>query len=147
MYNHILVPLDGSRLAEQIIPHVEALATVGSTPTITLMRAVPREYPDPIEGATSHDIHDPMRQLTGEARTYLDDVASRLRSKGHTVETEVMIKPPADAIVDFASHHNVDLIAIATHGRSGVGRFMYGSVTQKVMSATSVPMLVVRPTD
>lgn len=145
MYRHILVPLDGSPLAEQVLPHVQALASVGSKPQITLLRAVPREYPDVVEGETSNSVVDPMTKLNTEAQAYLDQVARPLRAEGHTVVVEISHKFPADAIVDFAQHHDVDLIAIATHGRGGLGRWMYGSVTQKVMQATVAPMLVIRP--
>jgi nucleotide-binding universal stress UspA family protein len=54
--------------------------------------------------------------------------------------------PAADAIIEFATHHDVDVIVIATHGRSGLSRWIFGSVTQKVIQAASIPVLVVRPT-
>lgn len=145
MYTHILVPLDGSELAEQVLPHVKTLAGVGTKPRITLLKAVPREYPDIVEGETTNKVVDPMRKLTAEAQIYLGRVAEALRDEGHTVDTEISVKFPADAIIDYAAHHDVDLIAIATHGRGGLGRWMFGSVTQKVMQATPAPMLVVRP--
>jgi nucleotide-binding universal stress UspA family protein len=144
MYTHILVPLDGSPLAEQIFPHVKALASAGERPKITLLRAVPREYPDVVEGGTT-EIIDPMAKLLDEARGYLDRTAWPLRSEGLEVETEVVIRQPADAIVEFANREGVDLIAMATHGRGGVGRWVFGSVTQKIMHLTPAPMLVVRP--
>jgi nucleotide-binding universal stress UspA family protein len=145
MYTHILVPLDGTGLAEQVLPHVQALAWIGSKPTITLLRAVPREYPDIVEGETTNAVVDPMAKLLAEAQAYLDRVAWPLKSEGHTVRCEVVVRQPTDAIIDFAQREKVDLIAIATHGRAGLGRLVHGSVTETIMHATPAPMLVVRP--
>lgn len=145
MYTHILVPLDGSPLAEQVLPHVKALAETGSKPRITLLRAVPREYPDIVEGETTNEVVNPMEKLLGDARAYLDRLASPLRSEGLEVAAEVLVRQPADAIVEFAGREGVDLIAMATHGRGGLGRWVFGSVTQKIMHLTPAPMLVVRP--
>jgi nucleotide-binding universal stress UspA family protein len=145
MYTHILVPLDGSPLAEQVLPHVRALASIGSAPTVTLLKAVPREYPDIVEGETTNEVVDPMGRLLSEARSYLERLAWPLREEGITVRAEVPVRQPAEAIVEFALREGVDLIAVATHGRGGIGRWVYGSVTQKVMQATPAPMLVVRP--
>jgi nucleotide-binding universal stress UspA family protein len=145
MYTHILVPLDGSPLAEQVLPHVRALAAAGERPKITLLRAVPREYPDIVEGETSNEVVNPMERLLGDARSYLDRTAWPLRNEGLEVAAEVVVRQPADAIVEFANREKVDLIAMATHGRGGVGRWVFGSVTQKIMHLTPAPMLVVRP--
>ncbi|NJM06460.1 universal stress protein [Candidatus Gracilibacteria bacterium] len=145
MYTHILVPLDGSPLAEQILPHVRALAEVGSKPKITLLRAVPREYPDIVEGETTNNVVDPMTRLLSDARSYLERTAALLRSEGLAVAVAVLVRQPSDAIVEFANREQVDLIAIATHGRGGVGRLVFGSVTEKIMHLTPAPMLVVRP--
>lgn len=145
MYTHILVPLDGSPLAEQVLPHVRALAAAGERPKITLLRAVPREYPDIVEGETTNKVVNPMEKLLNDARSYLDGVAQPLRSNGLEVATEVMVRQPADAIVEFAASRHVDLIAMATHGRGGLGRWVFGSVTQKIMHLTPAPILVVRP--
>lgn len=146
MYNHILVPLDGSPLAEQVLPHVRALASAGLASKVTLMRAVPREYPDVIESATkTTEFVDPMKKLLNDAHSYLADLIGPLRDEGLQVATEVLIRYPADAILEFAESEGVDLIALATHGRGGLGRWIYGSVTQKIMQTTPVPMLVVRP--
>lgn len=145
MYTHILVPLDGSSLAEQVLPHVRALAAAGERPKITLLRAVPREYPDIVEGETSNKVVNPMEKLLNDARGYLDGAAQSLRNDGLEVATEVVVRQPADAIVEFAASRHVDLIAMATHGRGGLGRWVFGSVTQKIMHLTPAPMLVVRP--
>lgn len=145
MYTHILVPMDGSPLAEQILPHVKALAEAGSKPRVTLLRAVPREYPDVSEGETTNEVVNPMDRLLADATAYLEKVAGPLRSEGLDVRLEVVVRQPADAIVEFANREGVDLVAMATHGRGGLGRWVFGSVTQKIMHLTPAPMLVVRP--
>lgn len=144
MYTHILVPLDGTPLAEQVLPHVRVLASVGGKPTITLLKVVPREYPDIVEGETTNKVVDPMERLLMGARQYLERVALPLKSDGLTVRTEVVVRQPVEAIVEYAQREGVDLIAIATHGRGGLGRLMHGSITEAIMHATPAPMLVVR---
>ncbi len=147
MYRHILVPLDGSPLAEQVLPHVHALAANEGTTKITLLRAVPPVFTTSVDysGLMASDISDSMVTLEREAETYLDGVAETFRNEGYTVETEVSAMPAAEAILDYAESHQADLIAIATHGRSGISRFVFGSVTQKVVQMAPVPVLVMRP--
>jgi nucleotide-binding universal stress UspA family protein len=145
MYRHILVPLDGSQLAEQVLPHVKHLASVGEKPRITLLRAVLRELPDVMEGETTNQVVDPMPRIVERARAYVEGIAESLRAEGFDAYGVVNVHPPADAILEFAERFEVDLIAIVTHGRGGIGRFIFGSVTQKIIHATPVPVLVVRP--
>jgi len=88
---------------------------------------------------------DEQESLESEARAYLELVAAPLRSEGYTVNVEVSTMPAAEAILDYAESQHADLIAIATHGRSGISRWVFGSVTQKVIQAAPVPVLVIRP--
>ncbi len=146
MYRHILVPLDGSHLAEQVIPHVQTLAKYDKSIRITLLRSVSPVYPITTEYSGAFLV--PVEELSSavqEAETYLETIASQMRSEGFHVFVEVSDMPAAEAIVDYASYHDVSLIAIATHGRSGLSRWIFGSVTQKVLHATHVPLLVIRP--
>lgn len=146
MYRHILVPLDGSDLAEQILPHVRMLAAIDPQTTITLLRSVPPIFPVSAEySGVFISADEQISALQQEARSYLDKIAADLRTDGYTVELEVSELPAAEAIVDYAEHHQVRLIALATHGRSGLSRWVFGSVTQKVLHATTLPVLVVRP--
>jgi len=147
MYRHILVPLDGSRLAEQVLPHVHALAANEGTRRITLLRAIAPVFSSGVDvvGAMAVTAADASATLEAEARDYLSGMASEFRAEGYTVATEVSALPPADAILDFADSEHADLIAIATHGRGGLGRWVFGSVTQKVVQAAPVPVLVIRP--
>jgi nucleotide-binding universal stress UspA family protein len=148
MYSHILVPLDGSDLAEQILSHVKQIAAINPQTTITLLRSVPPIFP--VSAEYSGVFISPDEQISAlqqEARSYLDRIADGLRAEGYTVQIEVSDLPAAEAIVDYAEHHGVKLIAIATHGRSGLSRWVFGSVTQKVLHVTTLPVLVVRPKD
>jgi nucleotide-binding universal stress UspA family protein len=147
MYRHILVPLDGSALAEQVLPHVHAIAAHKGTVRITLLRAVPPIFTTSVDysGLMATTTADAMETLEAEARDYLDRIGAEFRAEGYTVAIEISNLPPADAVLDFAESQKVDLIAIATHGRSGISRFVFGSVTQKVVQTAPVPVLVIRP--
>lgn len=147
MYRHILVPLDGSPLAEQVLPHVHALAANEGTTRITLLRAVPPIFTTSVDysGMMAVTSSDALATLEAEARAYLERVASEFRAEGYTVRIEVSAMPAAEAILDYTESQHADLIAIATHGRSGISRWVFGSVTQKVVQACPVPVLVVRP--
>lgn len=143
MYRHILVPLDGSHLAEQVLPHIHNILRQAGGTQITLLRSVRPDYVPTFEFDMMYT--DELLIHEKAARDYLDQIASTLLSAGYRVSIEVSYQPPADAILDFAQEHGVDLIAIATHGRSGINRWVFGSVTQKVIQASPVPVPVIRP--
>lgn len=146
MYRHILVPLDGSALAEQVLPHVHALAANEGTTKITLLRAVPPIFATSVDYsgmlATTTEV---ITQMEQEALDYLQHIAKQFQSEGYEVHTEISSLPPAEAIIEYAENHNIDLIVIATHGRSGLSRWVFGSVTQKVVQVAPTPVLVIRP--
>lgn len=144
MYRHILVPLDGSDLAEQVLPHATAVAQRGET-RLTLLRAVARELPHVNQGLPRQPLVDPMPEILAEVERYLQRVSWRLRAEGYNVETVVSTAPPAQAIVDYAEQQGVDLIAIASHGRNSVGRLVFGSVAERVLHSSQLPLLIVRP--
>lgn len=146
MYRHILVPLDGSPLAEQVLPHVHGIAANEGTTKITLLRAVPPVFTTSVDyNASATASEDVQESIEGEARDYLTRIASEFRAEGYSVATEVTYMPAAEAILDYAATQHADLVTIATHGRSGISRFVFGSVTQKVVQTAPVPVLVVRP--
>ncbi|PDW03815.1 universal stress protein [Candidatus Viridilinea mediisalina] len=149
MYRHILVPLDGSKLAEQVLPHVHALAANEGTSKITLIRAVPPVFNTSVDysGMLATTAADAIESLEDEAREYLDQIASTFRAEGYSVQIEISAMPAAEAVLDYAESQRADLIAIATHGRSGISRWVFGSVTQKVVQNSPVPVLVIRPHD
>jgi nucleotide-binding universal stress UspA family protein len=146
MYNHVLVPLDGSKIAEQVLPHVQAIANKDAT-RLTLLRSVSRIPSHTIDlDRTAKSPLLEIRANEAEAQTYLDTVANELRTAGYQVTTVVIEQnDPHEAIIDFALANGVDIITMATHGRNDVGRFIFGSVAEKVLHQSPLPLLVVRP--
>jgi nucleotide-binding universal stress UspA family protein len=137
MLNTILVPLDGSELAERALTYATALSTRTGA-GITLLRA-----------AMSHTLAgvDPRERKQGaiqEAEQYLERVAMPLRARGFRCETRVPYGHAADCIAEEGRLDNSDLIVMASHGRSGPGRWILGSVTASVVASSVVPVLVQR---
>lgn len=151
----VLIPLDGSQLAEQILEPAEALA-VATHAELALLRVVqpftPESYaPDRrkergISPGLLAQLQEVDRQEWKRAEDYLDQLAKGLRTRSSTVQLRVVSHvQPAIAILDDASAHGVDLIAIATQGRGGLKRLLIGSVADKVLRGTTTPVLVYRP--
>ena len=134
----LLVPLDGSRLAEQALAKALDVAE-GGQPTMLLLRAAE---------ASAWPGVDPTEEqirVVHEAEEYLNAVQARLASKGiRKVETSVWYGPPASAIVEAAHVCHADLIVMTTHGRSGLGRLILGSVAEAVLRGTSTPIMLLR---
>lgn len=156
----IVVPLDGSELAAQVMPHVRTLAPLLDA-HVHLLRVVPATPPGDSESwaqvlisvygapeseAARRDHHnDVMEELHQQAQAYLDTQAQMLRSAGIEVTSEVRTGSPAETIVEVAAAHMPGaLIAMATHGYSGLRRWALGSVADKVIHATDAPVLLVR---
>lgn len=138
MFERIVVPLDGSPTAETILPQVKRLLSRVSA-EVVLVRAV--QVP-PLSDADSVTL---IRGLRTEAERYLREMSTRLRTDGARVTTAVSTGEPHQAILDAASQSGASIIAMSTHGRSGLARMVYGSVTEKVLLSTSeVPLLVFR---
>src|SRR4051794_26259622 len=143
MFVHLLVPLDGSGLAETVLPYVRALVhAFDNRPTVTLVHLIERDAPASVHGA---------RHLTTvpDADTYLTELADRLRADGITVDTHVDTNEKGDTagrIVDHAAEMRADLIVLCAHGRSGLGRWLFGSIAQKVLAVGVAPVLMVLPT-
>jgi nucleotide-binding universal stress UspA family protein len=150
----ILVPLDGTPLAEQIIPAALALAELTGA-AVTLLRVVEpvirfAYLPEGELGGVSTDLYREIgkreKHHEQEARTYLERVADRLRARVPQVWVRVVVdESPAPAILREAEEMHADLIAMETHGRHGVPRLILGSVADKVVRGAHVPVLVHRP--
>lgn len=139
MFKRIVVPLDGSRAAEAVLPYVERLTTATSA-HVLLLAAVdkPRDWGEDTGGDLKGERH--------EAESYLRALQARLASAtGRAVECEVASAEPVSAILDASGRQQADLIAMTTHGRSGVFRWVLGSVAAKLLHATDLPLLLVRP--
>lgn len=153
MYEHVLVALDGSEAAEQVLPHAEALAEkFGST--VTLLRAVISAETLLAQAATAGpaagDVAPPMDPtpvLEAEqsaASEYLQKIEQRLSGKGTKVTSEHPEGDAATVICERAEALGVSLILMSTHGRSGLGRLVFGSVADAVLRHASCPVLLVR---
>ena len=133
----ILVPLDGSQCAEMVFPTVEKLAGDLKASAALLRVAYAHVIPgaDPIEAQV---------KVVREAEDYLRDIEKQLTAKGLKVETHVRYGQDADEILDHAAQPDIDLIAMTTHGRSGIKRFLLGSVAEKVLRHSPKPIMLVR---
>jgi nucleotide-binding universal stress UspA family protein len=144
----ILVPLDGSKLAEQVLEPTIALGSLMDA-EYTLVRAVePSLLPDgfPVVAELSAIEQPRLEKLRAEAQAYLAGVAERLRAKGLRMQTHVVVGAcMAAAVLDVARDKKMDLIAIAIHGRGGFKRLLFGSVADKIVRGTFTPVLVYRP--
>jgi nucleotide-binding universal stress UspA family protein len=152
MFEKLLVCLDGSTLAEQILPyaveqaqhfHSEViLLRVVSGPVI-LTPGIPGSAGGPIVTAGKERQAEKEEK---ESETYLDSIAVRLRKEYKiNVDSVTLIGPPGPTIVEYAADNEVRLIAIATHGRTGPGRVLFGSVADHVVKQSRLPILLIRP--
>jgi nucleotide-binding universal stress UspA family protein len=154
MYNRIMVPLDGSEMAECVLPHVEVLARACSTAHVTFIRVVEPVY---IPASPEHEGSGVFSTLDAQhmrnnvdsenmavAEEYVTRVAARNRYPGTEVEARVIMGKPAETIAEYAKQNGIDLIVIATHGLSGVSRWVWGSIADRVLRAACVPVLMVR---
>ena len=143
MYDKILVPLDGSDLAELAIRHAQEIAR-GARSEILLLQAINFPYPVVPEAALVPD----AKWLAGaknDASRYLEGIAAPLREAGMRVRTLMDERPPADAILHVAAGEGVDLIIMSTHGRGGLSRMLMGSVAESVFRATPRTVMLVKP--
>jgi len=144
VYKRILVPLDGSKRAEVIIPYVEALAR-NCGAKIIFVRVV---EPEPILVATEPVYPqfdaDSYRYKMNEAEAYLTGWCGELREKGIEVKQSVCHGPIVESLIDVVERENIDLIALASHGRTGLPRVIFGSVTAALLHQIDRPLLVIR---
>jgi len=147
LIKRILVPLDGSKVAEQIVPHAEELARCMGAELI-LFQAY-ESFLGVISGEamvtmSAEEIKEANRHREEDAKAYLRTIAGTLREMGLTVSEVVVPGDPADVILSYAESNAVDMISMSTHGLSGLKRWVFGSVTDKVLHAGDMPVLVVR---
>jgi nucleotide-binding universal stress UspA family protein len=140
MIDHILVPLDGSSLAERVLPHTVAMGRAMGA-GLTLLRAIVRD-PEEVQSRAVDPLGWHMRK--SEASTYLSEVAQRLRDAGLRTKEVLAEGRAAERIIQYAREEDVDLIVISSHGRSGLSRWNINSVVQKVILRAYVPTLIVR---
>jgi nucleotide-binding universal stress UspA family protein len=142
---HILIPLDGSALAEEILRPAVALGMLTGA-TYTLLQALDPLVAEHTTPPYSVGLDRSMlAEIRERALAYLEQIADRRRAQSLVVQTELVVAPPHVAILDYAQEHAVDLIAMATHGQGGVARLLLGSVADKVVRGADVPILIQRP--
>ncbi len=150
MYKKILVPLDGSSSSECILGHVKTIATGCSVPEVILLRVVetatsvirnfyvPSEWPAEVKAADD--------KAKAEAEKYLSGLAGELKQEGIVAKTvSIMSSETDEEILKYATENKVDLIIMSTHGRSGATRWAFGSVADRVIRYSTVPVLIASP--
>jgi nucleotide-binding universal stress UspA family protein len=157
MYSKVLVPLDGSEVSERALPHAQSLADAFGARVYLLQvislsheyeafRSVGEENPTAVEYSL-----DLTRQITASRQTraeeYLKATAARLEENGTQVETSVRQGSTLENITHFVEENGIDLIVMSTHGRGGLQRFLVGSVTDRVIRSSHVPVLAIPPED
>jgi nucleotide-binding universal stress UspA family protein len=144
MYRKILVPLDGSKVAEGVLPHAKLLAysegaelillTVGANPALDFV------FSDP--GLAQSAVLDQEER----SKKYISEIENELKSAGFKTSTMLRVGSVADVILGVAEELQVDVIAMSTHGRTGPARWLLGSIAERVVHSSKVPVLLIRAT-
>ncbi len=142
MYRKVLVPLDGSELAECALPEVMKLAGGGMVGEVILLNVV--DIPS-LWVAEGLDVMKLKNALLVKSQEYLSGVQSRLSREGLNVRDVVMEGKTAQTIIDYSRKNDVDLLVLATHGYTGMKQLMFGSVALRVLHDAHVPVLLIRP--
>jgi nucleotide-binding universal stress UspA family protein len=150
LLDRILVPLDGSRASRDVLPHVEALLQDHIEETqahVWLVHVVPTDHyaAGPVIAKRVPYGRDEMGELVAQAERYLEEVAARLRTNHKRVETRVASGDFATGILETAAGIGANLIAMTTHGYSGFSRLFLGSVTERVLHQSPIPLLLIKP--
>ena len=150
MYSKIMVPLDGSELAECVMPHVEAITTGCKITNVVFVRVVapiqlPVRLPAQGElGFQEKDRREMEEQRKKTAEAYLEKIVQKTALKGTVLSYEVLEGQVAETLAEWAEQNGADLIIIASHGRSGVGRWVMGSVADRLLRSVCVPVMMIR---
>ena len=143
MYTTILVPLDGSKRSEAILPHVEQLGRHYKAKTIFLQVVPFRTFPGGEPGAGDLFLRA-FEQDSRAAESYLSVLEASFREKGIKAKKYIAQGPVVETIIDVAEKEKTDLIAIASHGRTGLSRVFYGSVASGLLHSIDRPLLLIR---
>lgn len=145
MYEKIMVPLDGSELAECVLPHVEGFIKGCHVSNVVFVRVV-EPITAPVGNVYVGREESRERESTRKSavKDYLNQIVDRLKHEGTELYSEVLVGRVADSLADYTEKNDIDLILIATHGRSGVTRWVRGSMADKILRYSNVPVLMVR---
>jgi nucleotide-binding universal stress UspA family protein len=147
MFKTILVPLDGSKRAERILPYVEDLAFARDAKVIFLQVIEPDVYVAAANAATPYYSQEIVESVFEGARAYLDTMTDEFRTKGLNATSLVKEGAAVHTILEVAEHEKADLIAMASHGRTGLARVFYGSVAAGILHQADRPLLLIRSDD
>ncbi len=154
MYTRILVPLDGSKLAECSLDHIKNIAQGHPELEVVLLTIQEEVIPYssvPLSGSKARDEAEQREKVNRQTRQqiekYLADIVNYLSKEGITVKTRIIFPDPlkgiAEIIMDYAVESKTDLIVMSTHGRSGIKRWAFGSVADRILNYSRVPVLIV----
>jgi len=152
MYSKVMAPLDGSKLAECVLPHVEGLIGAQTATRVALVRVVKpyrAHFGDDVDGSfTLVDLTEVAEESVDrehllQATQYLEGIAANLKVKGE-VDCVVLQGKPASALISYTASHEIDMVILATHGRSGISRWVIGSVAERLMHSIEVPTFMIR---
>lgn len=153
MSERILIPLDGSGLGEAALRYVEGLVSrlaPGEKVEVTLFHVITSVTHSIDVGGSAGTVpvrytESELEQIKSKSMEYLDQIGEGLKSKGATVTCKVAVgERPAEEIIKAEEEVNADLVAMSTHGRAGITRWAFGSVTERVLRGGKVPVLMVR---
>ncbi len=144
MYRSILVPLDGSKRAEAILPHVETFAQKYEAKVIFATVIEPESVVVAAEPFYATWDNDTLQRQTDQAKTYLSGLKGEFREKGIEVDIKICYGPIENSLIEVAENSDVDLVAMATHGRTGMSRMFYGSVAAGMLHRMARPLFLVR---
>ncbi|ELZ13372.1 UspA domain-containing protein [Haloterrigena salina JCM 13891] len=141
MFDRILVPVDGSNAASAALDHALEIADDRDADLICLYIA---DTSEPSQTRVGTNVVDVLEQ---EGDDVVADAKDRAEAHGRSVTTDVVQGVPHDTIVDYVDHYDVDLVVMGTHGRDGLERYVLGSVAERVVNASPVPVVTVRDAD
>ena len=149
MYTKILVLLDGSELAECVLPYVDWFMKVSKVNEVVFLRVVePFKIPGGIESAVPPDERKRIeKDAIKLAKEYLDKVSGRFKTDKIKLQSLVLLGKPATVIAEYVAKSDVDLIIMATHGFSGWHRWVSGSIADEIVHAATAPVFLVTPKD
>jgi nucleotide-binding universal stress UspA family protein len=146
-YNYVIVPLDGSELAETVIPHLELLFIACKIKGIELVQVIHSadiHYKSVVPYSVQEE-HKIVESAVAEAEKYLKEIKTRIRVDPNKVITTVLKGNVASVLQDHINKGGADLLLMATHGRSGISRLYWGSTAEKLIHSVYIPILIVPP--
>ena len=145
LISKVMVPLDGSGIGQAALDIVTLLAPAFGAEVVLIQIVEPVRYLPSVDGMGAYTLPIDDAEIEADATTFLNRRAEALRQKGITVSTVVKTGSAAELIMNYARDNQVDLIAMSTHGLSGLTRWVFGSVTEKIVVYGTTPVLVVHP--